>query len=352
MQKIMRVISQTILYVFLILIIGCKEHSIESFLNEQHQKGKFNGSVLVVKNDKILYKESHGYSDGSKTTLLNNGYLFNIGSIYKEFPAVAIIQLKEKNLLKLDDKINKYLIGLPEWSNQISIKNLLLYSSGLPKVDWNKYFNNNLDVSDEDLKKDLIQIETLEFQPGLDYLYTNYSPILLIEIIEAITGQKFKDYAKENLFIPNNLNNITIKSQYPYKDKTLMAIPFDKEFKEDYYKISAPSLLFSATTEDLYNWLKRLHDFQIISKESLKILSERYENDDDYQAPIGFCSWDNNKVIEHSHHGSSGNYECIVRKFNKDKLVIIILTNQKNNNLYKISDKINEIITTNSDTEN
>ena len=109
--------------------------SIDIFLQEQFKDGKLNGNVLVVKDGKKIYEKSFGYADGSKKTLLDENYRFNIGSIYKEFPAVAIMQLKEKNLLRTDDKISKYLTGLPEWSEKVSIKNLLQYSSGLPTID-------------------------------------------------------------------------------------------------------------------------------------------------------------------------------------------------------------------------
>lgn len=58
-----------------------------------NQIGVFNGNVLISKNDKIIYQASFGFTDVTKKKKLNAGYRFNIGSITKEFSAVALMQL-------------------------------------------------------------------------------------------------------------------------------------------------------------------------------------------------------------------------------------------------------------------
>lgn len=318
--------------------------SIDLFLNEQYKRGKLNGNVLVVKGGRKIYERSFGFADASKKTLLNKNHRFNIGSVYKEFPAVAIMQLKEKNLLRTDDKIGKYLPELPEWSKKISIKHLLQYSSGLPTIDWDSYFEKEESASEELILQDLQKLKKLEFEPGTNYLYTNYSPLLLIEIVERITGQEFRDYAEKKLFAPFDLDDTVINESYPYKDKKLMAIPFDTNFKEDDYKISVSAVLFTSTAEDLYNWFEKLDTFRIVSKESVRLLSEEAKEGENIQAPLGFADWENDELIEHSHHGTAVNYECVVRRFGKDALTIVILTNQKHRNVYEISEKIREML--------
>ena len=62
------------------------------------------------------------------------------------------------------------------------------------------------------------------------------------------------------------------------------------------------------------------------------------------QAPLGNCDIADNQIVEHFHHGSMGNYECLVRRFNEEDMTIVILTNQKNNNVFEISDAILSLI--------
>ena len=340
-----KIMTKTLLLSLIISLFGCQNNEdIDTYLNERYEKGQLNGNVLVTKDGKTLYEKSFGYADGSKNTRLTKDYRFNIGSIYKEFPAVSIMQLQEKNLINLDDKISKYIPELPKWSERITVQNLLQYSSGLPTIGWDVYFNKGINVNDSHIMEEIKSVENLEFEPGSDYLYSNSNPILLIKIIENITNTTFNQYLQEHIFIPYGMENTIIKEQYPYEDKTLMAIPFGGDFKEDDYKLSAKSLLFSSTATDLVNWFEKLGNFEIVNKQSLKKLSEQAKKGDNVQSPLGYSEWVNNKVVEHSHHGSTANYECIARRFKQDKITIVILTNQKHQNVFDISDEIYEIV--------
>ena len=318
--------------------------NIDTYLNQLHHEGNLNGNVLVIKDGKTIYEKSFGYADGAKSTMLNKDYRFNIGSVYKEFPAVSIMQLQEDNLIHLEDKISKYLPELPKWSGKITVKQLLQYSSGLPTIGWDTYFSQGINVTDDHILNEIQNVENLEFEPGTDYLYSNMNPILLIKIVEHISKSSFKDYLQENIFDPYDLSGTLIKSQYPYADKTLMAVPFNTNFDEDDYQMSVKSLLFSSTARDMATWFEHLDNFKVVSKESMKALSEEAKIGNNIQTALGHCDWEGEKIIEHSHHGSTANYECVVRRFKQDDITIVILTNQKHGNVYEISDTIYEII--------
>ncbi len=344
----MKRIFSTLLLLFTpILLINCKSHtSIDAYMNELVVEGNFNGNVLVVKNGQTIYENSFGFSDGSKTTKLTNQFRFDLGSVYKEFPAVSIMQLQEKGLLNTEDKIDIYLTDLPNWSSKITIKNLLQYTSGLPKVAWDKYFGKDERITDQKIKNDLLNLNELEFEPGSDYLYTNYSPILLGQIVAKITKQPFPEYVKENLFIPFGLDNAKIEFEVPNLNRDFMAIPFDENFKEDAHKATITGVIFRLTAKDIHNWLTNLHTFKIISKASLQFLSEEADFWGNIQAPLGGVTWKNGIVKEHYHHGEAGNYECIVKRFNNgtDVLTIIVQANQKRQNMFDISDEIKSIM--------
>ncbi|MEP0262351.1 serine hydrolase domain-containing protein [Dokdonia sp.] len=337
-------------------ILGCKQkqednnepqvaEKIDAILGGLHKEGKFNGNVLVIKDDHKLYDKSFGYANSSKTQRLSSDFRFGVGSIYKEFPAVVIMQLAEEGKLTIDDTIQMYLPNFPSWSRTITIKNLLQYSSGLPRIDFGKYFSANELISDTDIIQDLMNIQELEFQPGTDYIYSNNNPFLLIKIIENVSGQKFNEYVQEKLFTPLHMKNTVFKERYPYEDITTMAVPFNTDLEQDNYKISAPNLLLSTTTEDLHYWIKALHSYTIIKKESLLFLTETAQIEDrDMQAPLGNSLVNNRQIKEHTHHGSMGNYEGLIQHFNSENLSIIILTNQKNSNVFDISERIKKII--------
>lgn len=315
------------------------ESKLNHILISLHKKGEFNGNVLVAKNDSIIYKKSFGFANGDKNASLTATDQFNIGSIYKEIPAIAIMQMQEKNLLQLDDSIDQYLSGLPSWSQKVTILNLLQYTSGLPKINWMKHKQ----ITQENLMNDLHEITQLNFTPGKGYLYTNYSPFLLSKIVEKISNKSFEQYCENNIINPLKLNNSQFKQSFPYQNRTSMAVSFNDDFIEDKppFTIKAAMFLFSTSTEDLFKLLKGLHSSQLINQKSLKVLSQTaHLKTAQMQSALGNVKLKNNKIYEHLHHGSSGNFESIVYRNNQKNISIIILTNKKSANVHDIKNSI------------
>ena len=323
---------------FLVYCTGCTHPTnIDSYLNNQHDAKKLNGSVLVAKNGSVIYEKSFGYADGSKTKSLTSDYYFGIGSIEKEFTAVAIMQLKEKGSLSLNDTLSVLLPGFPAWANTITVRHLLQYSSGLPTIDWDSYFKGG-NVSEEAVLKDLKSITELEFDPGTDYIYSNYNIFILRRIVEAKSNQEFSEYVQNEILNPYKLDGIVIEDGFPFQDTELRAIPFDENFTEDSLKYDL-SILCS-TSKGMFHWFNRLDNFEIITKESLRFLSQEAISGNNIQAPIGRGDWENDSLNLHLHHGSSHNYEALVRHHKKDGIMIIFLTNQKHSNLHEMADQV------------
>lgn len=330
------------LMLFVSLLLGCNRiQDIDNYLTDLHADGKFNGTILVTHRNVLIYENAFGFADETKKVLLTPEYRFGLGSIYKEFPAVAVMQLKEKGLLSLDDKISAFLPHLPSWAKKVTVKDLFRYSSGLPKIDWNGYFQKGVKVKKDMIIADLANVEKLEFEPGTDYLYSNYNPFLLMSIVESLTGMSFKKYVEQNLLLPFELEGIVLKEVYPYKDASLMAIPFDKDFKVDNYEVEMTTICSSA--RGMHKWFSQLDEFKILTKESMKQLSEEIFPGENSQSPLGQCDWDQDDIKQHFHHGNSQNYECLVRNYKQEELLIILMTNQEHENLYDIADDIYDL---------
>ena len=306
---------------------------IDSLLNVCHQRGIFNGNALVIENSQIIYSAEKGFSDGSKAKLLNNKSIFDIGSISKEFNAVAIMILKEKGLLQLDDKISKFELGYPDWSNKVTIKNLLQYSSGLPVIDWENIH------SDDDIDENLKNLSTLEFEPGSGYLYSNNNVFIQRRLVEKITGKTFNEFLQFDVLKPLGMNNSVIDHQYHNSD-------FARGFNSDGVNDDDLELKMSGwvcpTIEDLATWTTQLMSCKIISKESLYTLFEAYS--DESQSALGTCKFLGDDLIIYEHHGSSLSYESIVHFNLQDKSSIFLMTNSKSLKIGEISDAITHIL--------
>ena len=278
MQKL-SFLSFFIFYVlFTLQVQGQTKHKIQidSLLEVCYQRGIFNGNALILNQGQVIYSGSKGFTDGSKTHELNKKSVFDIGSISKEFNAVAIMMLKEKGLLTLDDKISKYELGFPDWSNNVTIKNLLQYTSGLPLIDWENTHGDN------DIYQNLKYLKVLEFEPGKGYLYSNNNILVQRLIIEKVVGKSFNEYLLEDILKPLNMNNSVIDHQYANSN---FVRGFNSNGVNDHELELKMSGWVCPSIGDLEIWTTKLMSNKIISKESLYSLFEAYS--DESQSALG-----------------------------------------------------------------
>lgn len=340
-------ISLLALFFISISFIGCNQHdSVDDYMQKLFAEGKFNGNVLVVKNGETIYEKSLGYVDPSRKEMLTKDHRFGIGSVYKEFPAVAIMQLQEKGILEVDDTIDKYLPSLPNWASEVTILNLLQYTSGLPKVEWEKYMENDELITHKKIMDDVRSYGELKFKPGKDYLYTNYSPILLIKVVESLISESFSDYVRKYIFAPTKMDGAILPEVLPFVDRTRIAIPYNLDNVVDSYRAEMPGVMFCTTPRDLYSWMDHLHAGKVLNRNSIKQLSQKANFWGNVQAPFGRVRWKGDRIKEHFHHGENGSYECVVRRFDdgNDVLTIVVMSNQKRETVIDISDEIKGIV--------
>jgi CubicO group peptidase (beta-lactamase class C family) len=306
---------------------------IDSLMKWSNQIGAFNGNILVAKNNKIIYNASFGFTDVTKTKKLTTDYRFNIGSITKEYSAVALLQLQEQGKLKLDDHVSQYIPELPKWASKVTLKDLLQYTSGIPNVEWKKIKN------DKDLFEGLQRVDSLDFKPGTNYDYNNNNIFLRQFIVERLTGMNFKTYAEKFIFKPCKMTSSVMT---PFKNEKNIAKGFNSELiadKED-LPITGGTYL---TTKDLLKWANYLHSNKIINADSLFELGQQF-NLPETQSALGQAKFNNKKLMEHVHDGRAGSYEALLVSDMNKKFTIILLGNHYKGKLFEISDAIKAIL--------
>ncbi len=306
---------------------------IDSLMKWSNKIGIFNGNVLVSKNNKIIYNTSFGFTDASKTNRLTTDYRFNIGSITKEFSAVTLMQLKEQGKLKLNDKVSKFIPELPKWANEVSIKDLLQYTSGIPDVNWKSIKN------DKDLFDGLMHIDKLQFKPGKDYDYNNNNIFLRHFIIERLTGMNYKMYVEKFIFQPCKMNSSVMTL---FENEENIAKGFDNKLVADKTDLPITGGTYLTTT-DLLKWENCLCSKKIINKKSLYEIGQQF-NLPETQSALGQTKFKNKKLIEHLHDGRMGNYEALLTSNKDEKFTIILLDNNYNGKVFEISDAIISIL--------
>jgi CubicO group peptidase (beta-lactamase class C family) len=309
-----------------------KAAEIDSLMHRANRLGLFNGNILVADNNKVIYKAAIGFTDASKQTRLTVQYRFHIGSIAKEFDAVGIMILKEQGKLNLDDKVAKYFPQLPAWANKITIMNLLQYTSGLPDVKWNTV------KTDADNFEDLKKIEKLDFEPGSNYAYNNNNVFLRRRIIEKITGLSFKQFVEQKELKPCGMSTALVD---PTESDLLVAKAYNNDGKQDamFYPISGWT---AVTLADFYKWAQFIENFKLITPESTRQISTPFAPNN--QTGLGMGSMDGNKLVNHIHDGSSLNYQALMVTYLPKGRTIILMSNNKQGNVYSFNTAIQAIL--------
>jgi len=185
----------------------------ETLLDDRFIADEPGGTVLVTKNMKAVFSKSYGVADLGTGEKITEKTVFNTGSISKTFVSNAILILAERGLLSLNDPITKYFKDFNNKSvvEHITIKHLLSHTSGLPDlrdIEGNtKYY---LSAKDYENFQPLKQVETLNFEPGERFKYSNPSFNGLALIVEKVSNQKWQDFVKMEILEPSSMSSSTI----------------------------------------------------------------------------------------------------------------------------------------------
>lgn len=161
-------------------------------------------AVAVVKNNRIIYKQSFGYKNLERNIPLTNDCMFRIASISKSFAATAILQLQEQGKLSIDQDVSK-LIGFPVRNPRYpdSLITLRLMMSHLSSInDSQGYFSLDAIHPDKSTKwSDAYS----SYAPGTKFNYCNLNYNMIGAIIESVSGERFDQYIYRHILAPLRL---------------------------------------------------------------------------------------------------------------------------------------------------
>ncbi|PYG85830.1 CubicO group peptidase (beta-lactamase class C family) [Ruminiclostridium sufflavum DSM 19573] len=252
----------------------------------------FTGSVLVAKDDEILLSKGYGKADYDKKIDNTPQSIFGIASITSQFTAAAVMMLQEKKLLNLQDTVNKFIEDYPD-GDKIKICHLLTHTSGIPEyysfVDSIEKGKHTYTPSE---LIDIFKSKPLNFDAGTSFEFSNSNYALLGYIIEKVSGMKYEDYIKQNIFEPLGMDNSSFSGDVSSKDSNVTkALGYEEpetntnEYSEEttaeteaaYKKAieAEPTLTYSSggiysTVEDLYKWSNAFKTEILLSKASIK----------------------------------------------------------------------------------
>lgn len=337
------------IYFFCILFvtfIGCdnnpgktKQGKIAYVMEQAYKNQKFIGNVLVADSGQIIYKKSFGKADTENNIDNNDSTKFLIASISKPITAIIILRLVDKELIKLEDPLNTFFKIENADIGKITIHQLLTHSSGI-----NEFISKEKNF---DLISSLNKAK-LKFPSGSDFEYSNSAFVLLIKIAEKITGMKYEEIVKEEVFEPANMihsgvarNNQTTIFAKGYKDtsqKTLTTLDYPFE------NIDGAGSLYS-TTEDLYKLNKALRTNNLLTEKTKSLMLKQHIPE---KYGYGWFISERGGIWDvYWHKGDLAGATTYISRRTKTNQLIVLLANSENIEIAAIEKDIAKILKAN-----
>ncbi|MGH2498428.1 MAG: serine hydrolase domain-containing protein, partial [Ktedonobacteraceae bacterium] len=188
---------------------------IDAYLTHLNATGVLSGSVLVAQNG-MLFAKGYGLADKDAGIANTPQTRFRIGSLTKQFTAMAILILQERGKLHVTDHLCLYIADCPTDWQPITIAHLLTHTSGIP--DYTDLPDFAPTWTQPTTPEELIsrfKNLPLEFTPGSRFRYSNSGFILLGYIIERVSGESYATFLQDNIFSPLKMKNSGYDVAYP-----------------------------------------------------------------------------------------------------------------------------------------
>src|SRR5215468_2384905 len=173
--------------------------------------GIVGGSFILIHDGQVIAQEFFGLANQEKQQPVDEDTIYHWASITKTFTGVAIMQLRDRGLLKLDDPIIKYVPELNAVHNpfgdmsQITIKQLMSHTAGFRGPTWPWGGDKDWHPHEPQYWSQLVAMmpyTEIMFKPGSKFSYSNLGIIFLGRVIELLTKDDYEVYIDKNIFKP------------------------------------------------------------------------------------------------------------------------------------------------------
>lgn len=279
-------------------------------LTEFNEADAPGGVFLIAKGGKVLYSKAFGKANLELGVDMNTQSVFQIGSMTKQFTAVAILMLEQEGKLNVNEPVSKYIANYPN-GNQIQIHHLLNHTSGIKDFTKMKTISEiaQKQMSPQEMVN-FFKNEPVDFMPGEKFEYNNSGYVVLGYIIEIVSGKTYEEFIKEKIFDKVGMQD----SYYATDRKIIKNRAYGYHQKTDGYvnktviNFSVPyaSGALMSTVEDMLKWQMALNKNLLLNKEHTNKAFSSYKLNNGEPTEYGY-GWHIKEVdgVQTREHGGS-----------------------------------------------
>ncbi|MDF3077208.1 MAG: serine hydrolase [Sphingobacteriaceae bacterium] len=324
---------------------------IEEFMTRLHNKYNFNGNVLVAKKGKILYEGCFGWADYLHRDSLKLNSQFELASVSKTMTGTAILMLMERGKLRLDQDVREFFPNFPYPG--VTIKLLLTHRSGMMNyvyfVDgiWKKQHKDERPgITNMDVMNLIAQYKPARYsEPDKHFHYNNSNFMVLGAIIEKVSGMKYSQFMKENVFKPAGMKHTAVYSKAEYDKIPADVVGHDRNSWK--YSVAQNFLDGPVGDKGIYSTVGDLYLFDHALKTGRLLKQQTLDSAYKAHNPLirghfsygyGWRTFDDEgeKVVYHT--GWWHGFRHIYVRDLKDDIVVVVLGNVVNGSLLQLDD--------------
>ena len=297
----------------------------------------FSGNVLVALKGEPIFQKSYGYANIELQVKNSLATKFRIGSITKQFTAMAIMILEEQGKLSTTDKISDHLLSLlPHWQN-LTIHHLLTHTSGLPHTWTTEGFTETMMLPNSmEETIDRFKNQPLLASPGEEFHYSGVGYFLLAAIIQEISGKSYEAFLNEQIFSKIGMQDTGADGPQKIIQNRAAGYETDTSGIRNAPYIYMPILtgggnLYS-TLGDLLKWDRALHENTLITKETKEKMFTANLNNYGY----GWFVRKTDSSFRVDHTGGVAGFNAFIGRYPNEELLIVILSNHQLHSIREI----------------
>jgi D-alanyl-D-alanine carboxypeptidase len=291
-------------------------------------------AFVVCAGGSVVFAKGYGVADIAADELVTSETRFAIGSLTKQFTAAAVLLLREEGKLSLEDRLERYVPGMPNGSD-ITLRMMLNQSSGLrnyPNTREHTWPREGVIRPDQLI--DFLKTDKPDFAPGERWAYSNTNYAMLAQVIAQVSGVSYGDFLLSRIFGPLDMAQTGngflaqegIATPYEWTGTSFAAA--EPQLSLDLF-YGAGSLV--STAQDLSRWNMALIGCRLLKAESvLELWTEgRLSGGEPMGYAMGFVPAmiaSHRQVWHNGYTPRAGGY-CFNAIFPDDGLGIIVLSN-------------------------
>ncbi|WP_223151596.1 serine hydrolase domain-containing protein [Chitinophaga varians] len=304
------------------------------------------GVFMIARKGKPIYQKAWGKANLELDVPIKTDDVFQIGSMTKQFTAVAILLLEQQGKLSVKDPLSKYLPDYPS-GDKITLHHLLTHTSGIQ--DFTRMKNLSTIGQKEmtpEMVIDFFKNEPVDSAPGEKYSYNNSGYFLLGYVIAKVSGVDYENFIQKNI-----LDKVGMHNTYYATDRQIIKNRAYGYHKKDSvyvnktrisYDIAYSAGALMSTVADLLKWQNALNQHLLLNNTAMQKAFTHYtlNNGEAHMYGYGWQFKDIKGAPARVHGGHIFGYKSMAVYIPGEDIYVVGLSNCDCNSPTKVTEDV------------